>query len=217
MSYVHQRRSVDPAGLTTAVAINGGVIAALLLAAPDVIPKRPGPFEPITIVTPIPPDPVKQRPPKTQNDRQSAPRPVEPVVVTDRSSETEQTVIADPGPIEPSTGDWPGATVDPPRPREPVLTGSRIDPRYAAALQPDYPPAMQRQGIEGVAIVRVLIGIDGRVKAVELVRADDPAFFTATRRQALSRWRFVPASRDGIAIESWREMTVRFEIGSKNA
>lgn len=217
MSYVHQRRGIDPNGLVAALAINGGVVAALLFAAPDVIRKVAKPFETITIIDPIVPEAVEDVPPKAQPRNASDRKPVEPVVVTDRSNETEQTVIADPGPVEPSTGEWPGATIDPPRPREPVLTGSRIDPRYAGALQPDYPPAMQRRGIEGVAVVRVLIGIDGRVKAVELVRADDPEFFTATRRQALSRWRFVPASRDGIAIESWREMTVRFEIGSKSA
>ena len=30
--------------------------------------------------------------------------------------------------------------------------------------------------------------------------------------QAVSKWRFLPATRDGEAIESWREMTVRFQL-----
>jgi protein TonB len=44
------------------------------------------------------------------------------------------------------------------------------------------------------------------------LRADDPSFLEATRKQALAKWRFLPATRDGQPVESWREMTVRFEL-----
>ena len=60
--------------------------------------------------------------------------------------------------------------------------------------------------------IRVLIGVDGRVKAAESVSATSDAFFEATRRQALSKWRFKPATRGGIPQESWKTMSVRFEI-----
>ena len=68
---------------------------------------------------------------------------------------------------------------------------------------------MIRAEMEGFATVRVLIGTDGRVKQVE---ASDTAFLDATRKQALSKWRFLPATRDGEPVESWREMTVRFQL-----
>ena len=79
-------------------------------------------------------------------------------------------------------------------------------------IQPDYPPALARQEIEGVVTVRVLIGTDGRVKDVQQVSASEPEFFEATRRQALRHWRFNPALRDGVPFESWRELTVRFKL-----
>ncbi|WP_260581590.1 energy transducer TonB [Sphingopyxis sp. PET50] len=63
-----------------------------------------------------------------------------------------------------------------------------------------------------MAKVRVLIGTDGRVKQVELVSTDSPGFFEATKRRALAKWRFKPATRGGVPEESWKEMTVRFEI-----
>lgn len=217
MAYVHERRGIDPAGLAAAVAINGGVIAALLLAAPEVIRKITKPLPTITIVTPTKPDPIKEQPREAKAEQPARRQSLKPVIDTQDPIDRDPTLIADPGPIEPGSGEGPAGTIDPPQPHNPVLAGSRIDPLYAGALQPPYPPAMQRLGIEGVAVVRVLIGIDGRVKAVELVRADDTAFFEATRRQALSRWRFVPATRDGVAIESWREMIVRFEIARKDA
>ena len=61
-------------------------------------------------------------------------------------------------------------------------------------------------------VVRVLVGTDGRVKAVEAVSASENAFLDATREQALRKWRFTPAMSDGAPIEAWREMTVRFVL-----
>jgi protein TonB len=62
----------------------------------------------------------------------------------------------------------------------------------------------------------VLIGIDGRVKAVEQVRATSPAFFEATKRHAIRNWRFKPATRGGTPQESWKVMNVRFELTGQN-
>ncbi|WP_238147137.1 energy transducer TonB [Rhizorhabdus dicambivorans] len=95
---------------------------------------------------------------------------------------------------------------------DPVFITATIDPAAMPRFQPDYPPELIRADIEGTATVRVLIGVDGRVKSVELVSAAHPGFFEATRRQALRYWKFKPATRDGIAVESWRTMTVRFNI-----
>ena len=85
-------------------------------------------------------------------------------------------------------------------------------PSAAREFQPPYPPQLLRTGVEGKAVVRVLVGTDGRVKQVAVISADDPLFADATERQALRRWRFKPATRDGVAVESWKQLTVRFEI-----
>jgi periplasmic protein TonB len=49
---------------------------------------------------------------------------------------------------------------------------------------------------------------------VEPIRFDEDAFLAATRKQALSSWRFLPATQDGEPVESWKEMTVRFQMPS---
>ena len=108
----------------------------------------------------------------------------------------------------------PGPTVVPDPPKPPLVF-AELDPRFAGAFQPDYPASEQRREIEGKAKVRVLIGTDGRVKAVELVSTDSQGFFEETKRRALAKWRFKPATRGGVPEESWKVMTVRFEI--KNA
>lgn len=95
---------------------------------------------------------------------------------------------------------------------KPVMVDAFVDPRYQGLLQPPYPPEEQRAGNSGRVVVRVLIGADGRVKQVEKVSAASDAFFAATERQALGKWRFKPATKDGVPIEQWKTMSLRFEI-----
>lgn len=117
----------------------------------------------------------------------------------------------DPSPDMAPGDSWRPAP-QPPLP-EPVFAMARLDPRFAARFQPPYPPASERQEEEGVVIVRVRVGPDGRVLSAELKassghrRLDETAVEHARRA-----WRFVPATRDGVAVESWREVPVRFEL-----
>jgi len=50
------------------------------------------------------------------------------------------------------------------------------------------------------------------VTAVQRLSATSDAFWRVTERQALSRWRFRPATVDGRPVETSREMTVTFRI-----
>ena len=148
--------------------------------------------------------PLDPPPPKQADDVEPMPRTastptvVDPIIPAPPLTETwvnPGPPISDPGPVDLGL---PARAADPPA--MPKLVLAQLD---------------QREGIEGVAVVRVLIGTDGRVKAVELVSTDDPAFFEATKRRALTKWRFKAATRGGVPEESWKEMRVRFEI--KNA
>ncbi|MFO1260500.1 MAG: energy transducer TonB [Sphingomonadaceae bacterium] len=96
--------------------------------------------------------------------------------------------------------------------QQPVLVSAVPDPSRLRDFQPAYPPAMIRAQMEGYATVRVWISASGRVEQVELVDTNDSAFWKATRDQALKRWRFRPATRDGEAVASERVMTVRFRL-----
>jgi len=114
-----------------------------------------------------------------------------------------------PGPVDLA---GPGATPDA-NPPVPVSLSARLDPRFASRFQPPYPAASERAEEEGVVLVRVRVGSDGRVLAAEVKgtsghRRLDAAAVDHARRA----WRFVPATRDGVAVESWREIPVRFEI-----
>ncbi|CAN5533649.1 hypothetical protein BH10PSE14_BH10PSE14_12860 [soil metagenome] len=103
-------------------------------------------------------------------------------------------------------------TVVPETVKPPIIISANIDPRYANNFQPTYPPDKIREGVTGRVTVRVLIGSDGRVKDIEKVSAPSDSFWDATKRQALAKWRFKPATRDGVAYESWKTMNVSFVL-----
>jgi protein TonB len=89
---------------------------------------------------------------------------------------------------------------------------AEFDPRFADAMQPAYPTSEQRAQRDGSVRLRVTIGADGRVKAVERLSATSDAFWRATERHALSRWRFRPATVDGRPVESRKVLSVHFRI-----
>jgi len=196
-----------PVALVVAVALSPMIIETLPKSEPI-----PGTIIELDKPTPPPPpDPAKKADPTPKTA--STTEAVKPLV--DTPPLTGDTVQPGPSIPEPYPYD-PGPPVraaDPAPP--PALVFADLDPRYAGSFQPDYPAREQRSGVEGVARVRVLIGTDGRVKAVELVSTDSPGFFEETKRRALAKWRFKPATRGGVPEESWKAMTVRFEI--KNA
>jgi protein TonB len=206
-----------PVAALFAVALPAALVAGVALS-PMIIVDEPTtstpPWKSITLPKPKQPEPqpeAKPQTPQPQKQFTAPPTPLPPV-----AQDPPEAPVRKPYAGPAGTGTGPSVTVDPPLPAaKPKLVLAELDSRFAGAFQPDYPARAQREGIEGVTVVRVLIGTDGRVKAVELVSTDDPAFFEATKRRALTKWRFKAATRGGVAEESWKEMRVRFEI--KNA
>ena len=204
-----------PIAALLAVGLPVALVVAVALS-PMIIPQTPESerqiWDPITLEKPKPPEsqPDAQPQEKAAESTTTVETPFKPVVQDPPLAGPEKDYAL---PAGTGTGPALPEIVDPPAPSKLVL--AQLDQRYAGLFQPDYPARAQREGIEGVAVVRVLIGTDGRVKAVELVSTDDPAFFEATKRRALTKWRFRAATRGGVPEESWKEMRVRFEI--KNA
>lgn len=208
-----------PAGAGAALLISGAMILGLYFAGPKIVP---GDFwEPPIVIDNIPIDPPKPADPKPQpptDQRKAVTTPLPHIpdrvvdLPTDHGGIAGTDVIGPvtldpPGPVGPVGG---GTVVDPPRP--PVMVAPSVDPRYEALLQPPYPPAAIRRGTEGSVTARVLVGADGRVKAIDIVKSPSDDLSEATRKQALARWRFKPATRDGVPVEGWKTMTLRFQI-----
>jgi protein TonB len=209
-----EQRRASPTGLALIVMSHAAILGALILV------KGPGfirPANPPLVITPIaipddpPPTPPTQPDPRPQQQSQIDRPPI---------------VIALPPIGDPVEQDWrppafpdtrpPGNDNVPDRPADPppvpVRIDAQIDPRFAGALQPPYPAAEQRAQRGGMVRIRVTIGADGRVTAAQQLSATSDAFWRATERQALTRWRFRPATIDGRPVEGSKTMTVHFRI-----
>lgn len=206
---------LNPAGLGAAIAINAAVVAALIFAAPHVVPRAPDKPTTIWNVEPDEPPPPEALPQPKIPPAEKIFTPVPPLDLPIRLAESLETTTTLP---PPPSGDLIGKTealpipVEPPPVPLPALVEPSIDQRYAADLQPMYPPAERRAGREGSVTIRVLIGVDGRVKEAQQVRATSDHFWRATLDRALAKWRFKPGTRGGVPVEAWRTMTLRFVL-----
>ncbi len=207
------KKSRHPGLLAAAVVLHVGLLGTILSYHPEIIGVPDGAIrlkEIPPIKQPPPPEPDKKAAkPQAKPDQKPQTEQPKVIVPTDPTGERWPEPPPQP-PSDPGTGN--GGTVIAEPPPLPVLTGAGIDTRFVRDLQPPYPPNLERLEIEGSVTVRVQIGPDGRVTAVELVRADDPGFFASTRDWALKRWRFKAATRDGVAVASWLTKTVQFRI-----
>jgi protein TonB len=62
-------------------------------------------------------------------------------------------------------------------------------------------------------VVRVRVRPDGSVAEAELAQSSGSALLDESAlRTVRESWRFVPARRDGTAVESWVEVPIRFVL-----
>ncbi|QGY81436.1 energy transducer TonB [Sphingorhabdus lacus] len=218
MSYVQETRRTNSLGMGAAILVNGSIILAVALS-PIIAERVPIP----TIIqgTNIPEQkPVKKDPKPDDN----VAKPIKPIFAPDPIIETKTPPDLGPsttnewtdiGSIGTTAGgdDEAGSTLgNIPKIPMPIFKAALRDPRFARAFQPEYPVGKLRLEIEGSVTVRILVGTDGRVRQVQILNATDPDFARATEKQALKAWRFKPATRDGVPVEDWQTLTVRFDI-----
>jgi protein TonB len=92
------------------------------------------------------------------------------------------------------------------------------DVEYAQNPVPIYPIEARRRAQQGTVLLRIEVGVDGSVERVEIAQSSG---FDSLDRSAVEtvrrRWRFVPAERAGIAIESWCQVPIRFALTEARA
>lgn len=213
----HRGGGLDVNGLMLAGGATVALLFGLTLTAPHfvTVPERVLTTENIRLDPPPPPKPEPTPQPKAKATAPMIPRP-DPVTVTRPPVEaTTGTFTLAPVETPPNTGTLVGlgsggvATVPV---HVAVERAARLDSRYADTFQPEYPLGERQAEHVGRVVVRVLIGTDGRVKDIQQVSTSSAAFYEATRKRALAKWRFEPATRDGTAIEAWQTIGVRFEL-----
>ena len=114
----------------------------------------------------------------------------------------------------------PGAMARPAVPKNPAAMQTRFGlnevdqkPISLAALKPHYPHRARRRGIEGYVTVHFLVDRDGKARELTIVDAKPEGVFDQAVRKTVPRWRFRPGKKAGQPVDTWVEMTIRFELG----
>ncbi|HEX7732286.1 MAG TPA: energy transducer TonB [Rhodanobacter sp.] len=81
------------------------------------------------------------------------------------------------------------------------------------AVNPNYPTAALRSGQSGWVVVGFTITPEGRTTDVHVVDAQPRHVFDRAAMEAVGRYRFKPAMRDGAAVASTKQQKIEFSTG----
>lgn len=186
-----QSRAVEPE-----LRLNEGIIR--FIPAPPLIPEKP---------------PAPRNEPRTAELPPENPEPIPAarVVVPKETGPIggEETTkldhpVSDPGPT-PS-----GGSAVNPDPAEGVFVAFDRAPVPYYQPSPVYPQWPKELGIEGRVVLHVLVGRDGRVARITVLR--DVKGLTDAARDAIARWLFHPAPSGNNPVAVWVEIPIEFRL-----
>jgi protein TonB len=117
-------------------------------------------------------------------------------------------------------GEQPNSKNEPAGRHEGVITRDPLEgdfvyfdqpPVPVQRVQPEYPTWAKENGIAGTVLLHVLVGQDGRVRRISVIR--EVTGLTEAAQEALRRWTFRPATANGRAVAVWVEIPVEFRLG----
>jgi protein TonB len=224
--------------LIHSVAVVGAV--ALTLAStqlPANPPKQSDLYRPVDAPA-IPPLPLGQRQaPLPQVTTTAKPKPViapqqitAPAVMPDQAPVVPDAPVSDamqaasdagkagPGPIGDPNGRRDGVDIGQDASTGPAGPGiytpgaaGVTSARVISRVEPRFPQALIHGVRMATVVVRCVIGKDGRIHDPEVVTSSFPPFNAAVI-DALNQWRFAPGMMHGQPVDTWFELTVRFEV-----
>lgn len=206
-------RRFSPTSIALIVAGHAGLLALVISARMEVLPKIPS--EP-TIYIPIPdPVPPPPKPPTAEKPTARTETPSNQPTVTPPIVPNLPLIGTTPGgEVTVPTNPFPGGEViipSPPQPREIVRRAATLA-TPDSRLRPPYPLSKQRLGEEASLALRLTIGADGRVTAVAPAGPADRVFLAAARRHILANWRYRPATEDGAAVATVITVQLSFKL-----
>jgi protein TonB len=91
-----------------------------------------------------------------------------------------------------------------------ALADSRIEPPVPVrTVSPSFPNDLHDKGISGVVMVNVLIDQQGNPQDLKVARSSNSEF-EGPALEALKKWKFKPAERDGSAVALRVVIPIRF-------
>lgn len=102
-------------------------------------------------------------------------------------------------------------------PALPEFVAARFDADYLSNPAPAYPPMSRRRREEGQVLLAVSVGVEGAAEQVEIHESSGFRRLDEAALQAVRRWRFVPAQREGrpVAAQVVVPIIFRLETGGR--
>ncbi|MGB5851684.1 MAG: energy transducer TonB [Rhodanobacter sp.] len=94
----------------------------------------------------------------------------------------------------------------------PVPVGPTTDAVLVKAVAPHYPPAAVRSRQQGWVVVSFTVGTDGKPVDVTVVDAQPRRVFDRAAMDAVERYEFKPALRNGVPVPSARQQRIEFRL-----
>ena len=175
----------------------GEIIQATLIAPqvqPQIVPPLPHPSEP-------------PRPKIVPRLRPTPPAPV--LTAAPHADAPAASFVVDSPPAEPVPVAAP-ATPAAAALSAPPLVLPLFNADYLDNPQPIYPAMSRRQGETGRVLLRVYVSAEGKAERVELKTSSGFERLDQSAREAVARWRFVPARRGSEQVAAWVLVPISF-------
>lgn len=196
-------------GMALQVALIEAPIPAPVVEAPPARVEPPPRPLPEPVARPKPPRPVPAKPapqapttvseaPTALTAEESVPEPAE------APAAAPQVAAAAPAPAAAARGA--------PGPSAPTVTAARFDADYLNNPAPAYPALSRRMREEGRVMLRVHVSAEGLPKTIELNASSGSGRLDNAARDAVQRWRFVPARRGEQAVDAWVLVPIVFKL-----
>ncbi len=76
-------------------------------------------------------------------------------------------------------------------------------------VNPAYPEKLKKEGKGGVVVLRVVIGKNGHIESMEVLKSNDPLFSKAAK-EAVSQWVYQPVNVHGKIVRAYQIVQIRF-------
>jgi len=191
------------------IIIPAEVLSEFLTPAPPAAPPAP----PVPLPHKPTPAPPKPTPPKPRPAPTPAPAPM-PLAIADPTPApaapvgvVQQQPAA--APVEAAPAPAPAAPAAPPGP---AIIQPSSDASHLNNPKPVYPAVSKRLGEQGKIVLRVLIGTDGLPQKIEIKQSSGYERLDRQAVDTVSRWRFVPGTRNGVPEAMWYLQPINFVL-----
>jgi len=217
--------------LPLSLALHAAAIAAVLGASLCFVEETPDPPAPVIVGFPQPPRPLGGSSPQPQTGRLRPPTrlraseagqphlppqtlpevPVSADLTPPGETDLLQTQGVSGGPPGESNGVDGGVPSQTNREDAIPIGGDVKAPELIFRVEPDYPEAARKTGIQGVVILQAIIGTAGEVEQIQVLKAVDP-LLDASAQRAVQQWRYRPATLNKRAVRVLLSVTISFKL-----